>query len=392
MKIAFVYDAVYPWVKGGAEKRIYELGRRLARQGHDVHLFGIRWWEGEDVIEREGMVLHGVCAPRDLYTGDRRSITEAIVFAMNLYPHLMHERFDLIDVSVFPYFPCFTVKLVSAVKRTSACYTWHEVWDDYWYEYMGRTGFFGKLVERAVAWISINNIAVSELTEKRLRYLGVPEKDISVIPNGIDIKSIAETGQDKEQAAAIDTDRRKYDIVFAGRLIREKNVDIIIRATSLLKKDIPDIRCCIIGEGPRKEELVNLALELGIDGNVDFADFLDYGILIKKLRASRVFLLPSSREGFGISVIEAFACGIPVITVNQEYNAAQYLVSDGVDGFVVLLNEKEVAARTRTLLLEENYEAFSRAARQKAEKYDWEIIVEQFMRTTEIGPLPERTL
>lgn len=384
VKIAFVYDAVYPWVKGGAEKRIYELGRRLAWQGNDVHLFGIRWWEGEDVIEHEGMMLHGVCSPRDLYAGDRRSITEAIIFAMRLYPQLMRERFDLIDVSVFPYFSCFTVKLVATVKRIPACYTWHEVWGDYWYDYMGRTGFFGKLVERAVARISVNNIAVSGLTEKRLRHLGVPEKDISVIPNGIDIESIAETEQNKEQAAFGDRDSKKCDMVFAGRLIREKNVDIIIRATSLLKKDIPGIKCCIIGEGPRREELVSLALELGIGKNVEFADFMDYDRMIEKLRASRVFLLPSSREGFGISVIEAFSCGIPVITVNQEYNAAQYLVSDGVDGFVVPLDEKEVAARTGTLLLEDNYDAFSRAARKKAEKYDWKIILDQFRQTTEL--------
>ncbi len=42
MKIAFIYDAVYPWIKGGAEKRIYEIGRRLADK-HEVHWYGIRW-------------------------------------------------------------------------------------------------------------------------------------------------------------------------------------------------------------------------------------------------------------------------------------------------------------------------------------------------------------
>ncbi len=43
MKIAFIYDAVYPWVKGGAEKRIYEIGRRLAEK-HEVHWYGVGWW------------------------------------------------------------------------------------------------------------------------------------------------------------------------------------------------------------------------------------------------------------------------------------------------------------------------------------------------------------
>ena len=117
MKIAFVYDAVYPWVKGGAEMRIHELGRRLSARGHDVHLFGIKWWEGGDVIEYEGMTLHGVWA-RELYVAGKRSISEALVFSVKLFPSLIKEKFDLIDVSVFPYFSCFTVKLVSVLKRS----------------------------------------------------------------------------------------------------------------------------------------------------------------------------------------------------------------------------------------------------------------------------------
>lgn len=382
MKIAFVYDAVYPWVKGGAEKRIYELGRRLAVQGDDVHLFGLKWWQGEDIILHEGMVLHGVSAARELYAGDRRSISEAIIFASSLYSGLMREKFDLIDVSVFPYFPCFTVKLVSAIRRTPVLYTWHEVWDDYWYEYMGKAGFFGKVVEKAISRISDSSIAVSELTGKRLQSLGVPKKNISVVPNGIDLGYI--TGTAQAELSGPDPVRKSYDLVFAGRLIREKNVDVLIRVTLLLKEEFPGVRCLVIGDGPQKEELVKLALRLGVSENVEFTGFTDYGSLIEKLRDSKVFLLPSSREGFGISVIEAYACGIPVITVNKEHNAAQYLVSHGVDGFVMPPDEKEIAEKIRTLFSAGCYDNLSRAARKKAEQYNWDIILEQFRQSAGI--------
>ncbi|MDD3551836.1 MAG: glycosyltransferase, partial [Methanothrix sp.] len=77
MEIAYVYDAVYPWVKGGAEKRIYELSRRLAARGHVVHCYGMKWWQGEDEIEREGVRFHGICEPRPLYVNGKRSIGEA---------------------------------------------------------------------------------------------------------------------------------------------------------------------------------------------------------------------------------------------------------------------------------------------------------------------------
>ncbi|TGC09377.1 glycosyltransferase family 4 protein [Methanolobus halotolerans] len=132
-----------------------------------------------------------------------------------------------------------------------------------------------------------------------------------------------------------------------------------------------------MGKGPQKKSLIDLEKKLHISENVYFEDFMDYNLLIEKQRDSKVFLMPSSREGFGISVIEAYACGVPVITVNQEHNAAQYLVSDGMDGFVVPLDEKKIAAGIRKLLFEENYEAFLTAARKKANQYDWEIIIEQ---------------
>lgn len=371
MKVAFVYDAVYPWVKGGAEKRIYELGKRLQAKGHEVHLFGIKWWEGTDVIEYEGMFLHGVCKARELYVQGRRSISVALIFSVKLFSHLTREKFDLIDVSVFPYFSCFTVKIASVFNKSPVVYTWHEVWDDYWYEYMGKAGFFGKVVERAVSKISGNHIAVSGWTKKRLEALGVPEKKITVIPNGIDLMEISKIKAESDNSL-VGPGKKLYDIIFAGRLIKDKNVDFLLRAVSLLKIDRPDTICCIVGDGPEKTDLIELSNKIGISANVEFTGFQDYSSLIEKMKASKVFVLPSSREGFGMVVIEAFACGVPVITVKERYNAAQGLVQDGVDGFVVALEENEIAQAVGKILEDSQcYNDMSEAAFQKAKVYDW---------------------
>lgn len=376
MKVAFVYDAVYPWVKGGAEVRIHELGKRLSLKGHDVHLFGIKWWEGEDILQYEGMTLHGVCKAQDLYVNGRRSISEAIVFSLKLFPALMKERFDLIDVSVFPYFSCFTVKAVSVLKKIPAVFTWHEVWGNYWYEYLGETkGFFGTVVETAVAKISKNNIVVSEWTKNRLEALLGTAREITILPNGIDLKLISEI-----KPAGCDNPGSKewkiYDIIFAGRLIKEKNVDVLIKAVSLLKKDNPDICCCIIGDGPERKALESFTLELGVQGNIKFEGFQEYRALIGKIKASKVLVLPSKREGFGMVVIEAFACGVPVITVKEKYNAAQALVEHGIDGFVVNLDEREIANAIEKII-EENSKnkRISEAAFNKSKKYDWGEII-----------------
>lgn len=379
MKVAFVYDAVYPWVKGGAEVRIHELGKRFSLQGHDVHLFGIKWWEGEDVLQYEGMTLHGVCKARDLYVNGRRSISEALVFSVKLFPALMKERFDLIDVSVFPYFSCFAVKVVSILKKTPAVFTWHEVWGDYWYEYLGkRKGFFGLAIETAVAKISKDNIAVSEWTRDRLEPLLGKGREIAVLPNGIDLKLISGIKPPGQDYTGITGSKvgKIYDVIFAGRLIKEKNVDILIKAVSLLKRNNPDICCCIVGDGPERKALEKLTLELGLQENIKFEGFQEYRELMGKIKASKVLVLPSSREGFGMVVIEAFACGVPVITVKEKYNAAQGLIQDGIDGFVVRLDKREIAKAVEKIIEENSKnERISEAALNKSKKYDWDGII-----------------
>ncbi|WP_406657574.1 glycosyltransferase family 4 protein [Methanolobus sp. ZRKC2] len=364
MKIAFVYDAVYPWVKGGAEKRIYEIGKRLVERGHEVHLFGMKWWEGEDIIELEGMILHGVCKSGKLYTNGRRSIIQALIFSISLFRPLLKEKFDIIDVSVFPYFSCFTGKAVSVIKRTPLVFTWHEVWDDYWYEYLGKIGFFGLLIERIVSKLSENNIAVSGWTKRKMESIGIKTENSYTVPNGIDL----------EQIHKIKSPDDKSDIVFAGRLIKEKNVDLLLKAIYLVKYSKPDVNCIIMGDGPEKENLRKLTDKLELTNNVLFMGFMQYEDLIRNIKGSKVMALPSRREGFGIIAIEGFACGKPVVTTNSKNNATQEIVTDSINGFVV--EGEEEFARVIEKVLDDNilYSKLAENSESEAQKYNWESI------------------
>lgn len=367
MKIAFVYDAVYPWIKGGAEKRIYELGKRLAQKGNDVHLFGVKWWDGADVIRNDGMTLHGVCGPMELYVNGRRSFHEAVIYSIALLPHLGKEDFDIIDVSVFPYFSCFTVKIVSIYRKIPVVMTWHEIWGNYWYDYIGKIGFIGKLVERMVSGISKNSIAVSELTKKGLGTLGVNDENIHLVANGIDLERIAQ----------IKPSTYNCDIIFIGRFIKEKNIDKLIEAVDLIQKKMPGVKCHIIGDGPEKETLMGQVSDSGLGNNIRFFGFQDYDEVISMVKSSKVLVLPSSREGFGIVVLEAFACGVPVITVNSPRNAAVELV-DGDTGFIVNPDAGELSAYIYKLITDDILrKKMSLSAIGKAQEYDWNKIVEQ---------------
>ena len=102
---------------------------------------------------------------------------------------------------------------------------------------------------------------------------------------------------------------------------------------------------------------------------------MDYDDVISHLKSSKVLVLPSSREGFGMIVIEAFACGVPVVTVNEPRNAASLLVNEEV-GFVVDLDGKKLGQAILTIILnDELREKLSACAMDQAQEYDWDSIV-----------------
>lgn len=367
MKIAFIYDAVYPFITGGAEKRVYELAKRLAQRGHDVHWYGIGWWwpeKGQKDIELDGIKLHGVCKPIDLYTEERRSIKEAILFALKLFPKLNKEKYDLIDCQGFPFFSCFTTKIYIIIIKSKFIITLHEVWNNYWYEYLGKAGFFGKLIEKLMVNLSDNIITVSGKTKRDLKQIKSSEKSV-IIPNGIDFQQIMD----------IDPKDERSDVIFAGRLIKEKNVNLLIKAINILKKKQPDIKCFIIGDGPEKNHLINLSKKLELENNVIFKGFVkNYEDLVGYMKSSQVFVLPSKREGFGMVVSEANACGLPVVVLNHKMNAAMDLVSSGVNGFISEPSKEDIAKKI--IKSRENKKKMEKNCIELSSKYDWDKIVD----------------
>lgn len=365
MKIAFIYDCAYPWIKGGVEKRIYEIGKRLAERGHDVHWYCVGWWLDENDqrdIEIDGIKYHGVCGPLQPYVNGRRSIKAAIGFSLSLLWPLLRGKFDLIDCQNFPYFPYFPAKLVSLVRSTQLLITWHEFWGDYWYSYLGRKGLFGKITEKIVSIIADYNLSVSQKTARDLEYNGI--RVLGVIPNGIDITVIE----------SIKPSELSSDVIFAGRIIKHKNVDLLIKAISLIRKDIPDIKCLIIGEGPEKSRCERLSGELDLNNNITFLPFLeDESSLISYMKSSRVFVLPSTREGFGIVALEANAAGLPVITSNYPLNAGRELINDK-NGVLFDLSPEDL--KEKIIFMLKKSEALRDECIEFSRQYSWDKIAE----------------
>jgi len=361
MKIAFVYDVIYPYVKGGVEKRVWELAVRLTGRGHEVHIFGMKYWNGDDILIREGIILHGVCPARPLYTGGKRTLGEAINFGLRLIFPLGKGRFDIIDCQQFPFFSCLSAKFISLIRRTPLVITWHEVWGDYWYTYLRRGGAIGKYIERLVARLTPYMIAVSRITSEQLTPLS-GRKTIMIIPNGVD----------QSRISAIPPAADRSDIIFAGRLMREKHADQLVRAFALLSKKQPAIRLLIIGNGPERETLLGLIREKGLLDRVSIRDFEErHEDLIARMKSSCVFVLPSTREGFGITALEALACGLPVVTVDHPANAVRELITEKT-GFLSSPSAEDLADKIREALA--HNEEMREACLSTAAAFDWDRI------------------
>jgi L-malate glycosyltransferase len=367
MKIAFVYDVIYPYVKGGIEKRVWELAVRLTHRGHEVHLYGMKFWDGEDIINREGVFLHGVCPPQTLYTGGRRSIWQAVYFSLHLLSPLRKEKFDVFDCQQFPYFSCFSAKLISKVRKTPLVITWHEIWNEYWFEYLGWKGIGGKITERMVSLLPQHCVAVSITTKNNLTSLGY-HRQITIIPNGVDLQHIHSINPSDETS----------DIIFVGRLIKEKHVDLLVRAFGFLASEQPELRLLIIGEGPEHDAITKIIQELSLEGRIIIRGFqLNHDEVIARMKSAKVFVNPSTREGFGITALEALACGIPVVTVDHPANAISDLITEK-NGFTCPLSEKDLANTIHIAL--QHYAEMKNDCIASAAAFDWEKITSDIER------------
>ncbi len=333
----------------------------------------MHWWAGARRREEDGVRYHAVSRNVPLYVGERRSIVQALVFSLGCLRLLVH-RFDAIEADQMPYLPLFPLRLVASIKRVPLVVTWHEVWGStYWREYLGLVGLVGAVLERLAMRTPDLIVAENDETYRRLLDTGLPASRVTVVPNGVDMAVIGAS----PPAAT------NFDLIYVGRLLGHKRVDDLLDAVSRLDAEGLTLSCAIVGVGPERARLEALAVSLGVSEQVHFYGALEqhadvYGLI----KSSGVFVLPSVREGFGLVVVEALACGIPVITTDHPDNQARLLIEDGVTGWLCRPSGDGLAAAIRE---SRRQPADLTRAEATLDTCDWDRIVDRLAGLYESG-------
>lgn len=370
LRVRYVYDALYPEMNGGAERRYHELATRLAA-AHDVDYISWRFWDGASTRRRDGVIHRAVGSAPAFYGPDgKRRESEAVAFALRIVPALLRNRVDVLDVSATPTIPLYGAWLAATLTRTPLVVTWHEFWGDHWHTYLPDSRGVAAVARLLESWsrrLGDRLVAVSAFTAERLGQ-GRWAPKVTVVGNGVAVNEIAGT----------EPSRQKIDLLYLGRLIDEKRVELLIGAVAELAATNPDVRCLVIGEGPERLALEALVTSLGVTANVRFTGGLATAEVYAALRAASILVLPSAREGYGIVVVEAQAAGaIPIVTTGPA-TAAPALIRDGIDGLVVSPAPAAIASAARSLLSDPaRLETMRAAATVAARAASWDAVADR---------------
>lgn len=359
MKILVInwQDITHPQ-SGGAEVHLFEIFGRIARQGHQVVLLCCRYEGARDRETIQDIQVHR--------TGSRNTFNLLVPRAYRALQAAY--GFDVVveDLNKIPFYGALYVKQPRLVLA---------------HHFFGRTiyaetscilGTYLYLAEWLIGpWYRGDRfVAVSQSTKQDLVDMGIPEGQIAVVYNAVDHATYRQRGLEKLAAPTVS---------FLGRLKRYKNVECFLKAAALVNQRRPEARFLVIGEGDHRPALMRLAEKLKLNDVLTFTGYVDQARKAELLERSHVVVNPSPKEGWGLTNIEANACGTPVIAADSP--GLRDSVVDGETGLLFEYDRAdELADKIVEVLDDDALRArLSAGALGWAARFDWDDSAAQML-------------
>jgi glycosyltransferase involved in cell wall biosynthesis len=369
--IIFANCFIQPLVSGG-DKRFIELARRWKEQ---IHLSIITPAVGLSVcrdIEQLHTNYHTLAIPWTDRLGIAITYICRTILALSRIPKFKHHYLAYSSSDILPdVVPAFLMKIINKDSSWISS-IFHLIpppsrrpgsWTRNTLSYLAqRLSLF--FIKR---WADLVLITNKNMQAELINRFHFPQSKIRMTRMGIE----------KALIDSIDPPEKCYEGIFLGRLVPSKGIFDLIEIWKLVVKEYPSARLAIIGAG-EETMIAKLKERIGknkLDNNIDLLGFLDKKEVIRQLKSARIFLFPSWEEGWGISIAEAMACGLPVIT----YNLPIYeeIFKTGITGVplgdMAGFAEKVIHfLRDRETLIKMSREAFLQSG-----KHDWDIVAKQ---------------
>lgn len=372
--LALVYDVAYPFVEGGGQKRMFEVATRLAASGWNIAWYTLHTWDGPATIKAHGITYHGLAGDTEFYTkSGRRSIREALSFGWAIWKARSEIRkHAVLWCGQWPYFHLFAL---APGYSGRLIVDWWETWGNRWYEYLGIGGLAGKLVETVAARLFSRCgilVSITPMGSNDVLRVGARPEGVVVIPNGISFSEIQSFPEGKNVC----------DVVYAGRLKDHKNVDHIVHALAILRDQYKlPLTASIIGDGPTRAQIETLTRQLGLESSISFQGALPAAAMFAIIKAAGIFVHPSTKEGGGsITLIEANACGKPVVIYRHLNGIDPSLIASGVNGWVVDEISADALAARLNIILEDRQKLKSlhQGCESMARRNDWNELADRY--------------
>jgi len=354
MNILFLTQFFSP-TRGGGEIMFYQLADQLARKGHKVFvikhkvLFSDPSRDNLNIMP-SNVIVYEIDPAVEHKGGLPAGILQNILYVFNSIKTVLRiikrNQIDIIHCNT--YSPVFAGWLLSKLASIPLLVTIHDVASlhgyNFWEKWMQQFGrflrikaFIGYISELLTIKLSKNIHTVSETSKRDILQFNT-KCNVYVIPNSLSLEHYKPKSEDLIEYGGF--------IVFIGRLVYYKHLEVVIEALRILRNKCI-VKLVVLGDGPMRKYWESLAERYNLKDIIEFKGYVSHEEKLYYLSKCRALVLPSTFEGFGMVILEAWALRKPVIVADVE--PLNRIVTHGVDGYVVK-NRPEIWAEHICLL------------------------------------------
>jgi glycosyltransferase involved in cell wall biosynthesis len=362
---------------GGIEQYVYQISKRLVKRGHKVTVYTSR--TPKDANPEEW--IDGILVKRLKPTGH--------IFGYPIMPSLsiemLRQKADIFHAHINAPFVVESVSATSLLENVPLVITYNQgsmslkaifernsvFSNSLGLAYQGLLSFDFKIARKI--------IVVSKAVMKFSGLFQKFQSKVTYIPNGVDTDWFTSEGiQSESSKTSIPKNDNEKVILFVGRFVAFKGVDVLLKAVRLLIKKGLNVRVVLVGNGPLRTYLMDIARKF-LQDKATFIGAIPHAKLPVYYRASDVFVYPSktNSDGMPLAILEALACGVPVVASNV---GGIPCIFDGAEcGILVPPNKpKALASAIECVLSEESFRySLSKNAREHALSFSWDKITKQ---------------